>query len=76
MRNTISVDIDVDDIIDEISDEDLKAEFQARGFTSSASISMSETNKLIEQIYEKRRNEQDFMHLIDDLIYKTIGRIS
>lgn len=75
MRNTISVDIDVDDIIDEISDEDLKAECAARGFTWPT-ISTSEVNLLIEQIYENRRNEQDFMHLIDDLIYKTIGRIS
>lgn len=76
MGKYLSVDVEVSEVLDQIDDDDLITEVQNRGLISNCNLSQSEVTQMIYAIYEKRRNEQDFMGLLDDFIYKTIGRIS
>ena len=62
----ISVDIDLSDI----DTEDLIEELQHR------KKDVSELGlKLVMDIYEKRRNGQDYQKELNELIYDTVGRI-
>lgn len=64
----VEVEVDVD--LEEFEDEELLDELASRGMAIS-----SESTSIIEQIWQLRRTNQPYDHLMDDLIYDTIGKI-
>lgn len=67
--------IDPDDVLDELSDEDLIDELERRKVDLSEYFSY-DNKSLIESIYQKRRlTGQVDIKDIDALIYHTIGKI-
>ena len=67
---TVSKEIDVDVDIEEFDDNDLLDEIESRGLGMS-----SESIKIIEKIWQLRRTNQPYDHLMDDLIGSTIGKL-
>jgi hypothetical protein len=64
----VEVLVDVD--LDEFDDDDLLDEIASRGLGVSA-----ESKDIITQIWQLRRTNQPYDHLMDDLIYDTIGKL-
>lgn len=75
---TISANVDVEVDLEEFDTDDLIDELECRGYVvndaDTDGISY-ETRLLIGNIYEAKRNGQDFGPLLNQLIYQTIGRI-
>ena len=69
---TVYKEVEVDVDLDDFDDDDLIDEMERRGLDVTDSGSASE---LIEKIWLKRRQGQDFTHELDRLIYATIGKI-
>ena len=64
----IEVEIDVD--LDEFDDGDLLDELASRGLSIP-----SDGIEIVEKIWQLRRTNQPYDHLMDDLIYDTIGKL-
>ena len=71
---TIYTEVEVDVDISEFDTEDLLDELESRGELPS-STSPYDSNQLVEQIWMRRRNGQDYQRQLDDLIYAVTGRI-
>ena len=71
---TIYTEVEVDVDISEFDTEDLLDELESRGELPS-STSPYDSNQLVEQIWMRRRNGQDYQQQLDDLIYAVTGRI-
>lgn len=82
----VMVDIDVGDVIGDITTEELVEELESRQRNSEGScplpndydpLSGKRSGELLEAIYEARRNGDDVsaLELIDRLVYAAIGRI-
>ena len=69
---TVYKEVEVDVDLDDFDDDDLIDEMERRGLDVTDSGSASE---LIEKIWLKRRQGQDFTRELDRLIYATIGKI-
>ena len=67
---TVSKEIDIDVDIEEFDDDDLLNEIESRGLGMS-----SESIKIIEKIWQLRRTNQPYDHLMDDLIGSAIGKL-
>ena len=67
---TVSKEIDIDVDIEEFDDDDLLDELESRGLGMS-----SESIKIIEKIWQLRRTNQPYDHLMDDLIGSVIGKL-
>jgi len=67
---TVSKEIDIDVDIEEFDDHDLLDELESRGHGMS-----SESIKIIEKIWQLRRTNQPYDHLMDDLIGSAIGKL-
>jgi hypothetical protein len=67
---TVSKEIDIDVDIEEFDDHDLLDELESRGLGMS-----SESIKIIEKIWQLRRTNQPYDHLMDDLIGSAIGKL-
>ena len=67
---TVSKEIDIDVDIEEFDDDDLLDELESRGLGMS-----SESIKIIEKIWQLRRTNQPYDHLMDDLIGSAIGKL-
>ena len=64
--HTITTEVDV--YLDEFTDQELLDELHSRGLDS--------LNQLLSKIHELRRTGRDYQHLLDELIWQTLGRIS
>ena len=64
--HTITTEVDV--YLDEFTDQELLDELHSRGLDS--------LNQLLSEIHELRRTGRDYQHLLDELIWQTLGRIS
>jgi hypothetical protein len=64
----VSVDVDVD--LTDFDTDDLIEELESRG-----SLLGSDTKKLLEDLYLKRRLGQDYQTELDQLIYAGLGKI-
>jgi hypothetical protein len=64
----VSVDVDVD--LTDFDTDDLVEELESRG-----SLPSSDTKKLLEDLYLKRRLGQDYQTELDQLIYAGLGKI-
>ena len=71
---TIYTEVEVDVDISEFDTEDLLDELESRGELPS-NTSPYDSNQLVEQIWMRRRNGQDYQRQLDDLIYAVTGRI-
>lgn len=80
------VDIDVGDVIDDISTQDLKDELESRSSNGDEGnplpsdfdpVTGKNSHELLDAVYEARRNSNDAraLELVDRLIYAAIGRI-
>ena len=68
----VEVDIDLSDF----ETDDLLDELESRGELSSRNgPGPYDSNELVEQIWMRRRNKQDYEHLLDKLIYQVTGHI-
>jgi hypothetical protein len=69
---TVYKEVEVDIDLDDFDDDDIIDEMERRGLDVSDAGAASE---LIEKIWLKRRQGQDFTHELDRLIYATIGKV-
>ena len=68
----VEVDIDLRDF----ETDDLLDELESRGELSSRNgPGPYDSNEIVEQIWMRRRNGQDYQNLLDNLIYQVTGRI-
>jgi hypothetical protein len=74
---TVSVDVDVDDILCEADTEDLIDELKSRGDLPTMMDGMDgDTNRqILDAIYLKRRLGQEYQSELDVLIYNVLGKI-
>ena len=68
---TVTVDVEVD--LDDIPDEDIRAEYIERNLSNG--YGTSDIEVLVRTIYEKRRLGSECNQELDDLIYSVIGRV-
>ena len=55
--------------------EDLIEELEDRGESMDKGTGIYDSKELVEQIWMRRRNCQDYNYLLDQLIYNVTGRI-
>lgn len=68
------VELDVD--LSDFETDDLIEELEERGELSSRTgPGPYDSEELVEQIWMRRRNGQDYQHLLDNLIYQVTGHI-
>ena len=65
------VEVDVD--LDDLDTEDLIEELERRGKLPVESGGDAE--EILEEIWLRRRNGQDYDYLVDQLIYKVLGKV-
>jgi len=61
--------------LEDFDDEDLLDELESRGGLPTATIGPYDYKKLVEQIWMRRRNGQDYNYPLDQLIYNVTGHI-
>ena len=76
----ISVNVEVDEweVLEEVSDQDLITEIKSRNINVAEHgllTSDTKVTELVTQIYHLRRTERSYDHLMDELIYQTLGKI-
>ena len=67
---TISTTIDVDVDLDQFNTDDLIDELESRG-----EVVQIESKSILEEIYHLRRQNLDYQHKLDELIYEVLGKI-
>ena len=76
----INVDVDEQDVLDELSDEELLEELERRGknmkLMSNGFIGEFEMRGLLETIWINRRTGKPFDTELDQLIYGVLGKVS
>lgn len=70
---TVYKEVEVDVDLDDFDDEDLIDEMDRRGL--GAEVADSTATEIIEAIWLKRRQGQDFQRELDQLIYQVTGRV-
>ena len=74
MYKTVYKEVEVDVDLHDFDTDDLIEELEERGELPS-STGPYDSNELVEQIWQLRRNGKDYQRLLDDLIYAVTGRI-
>jgi hypothetical protein len=64
------VEVEVDVELCDFEDEELLEELENRGITANENMRAK-----IEKIWELRRNSEHYDHILDELIYDTIGKV-
>ncbi len=59
--------------LDDWNDEELLTEIQNRGISVAAVDNPEESNDLLNEIWRLRRNGEEYDHLMDKLLYNTLG---
>lgn len=73
---TVSVDVDLDDILDDLSTEELTDELKRRGgLTTMDGLNGDYNREILDAIYQKRRLGKDYQTELDLLIYNVLGKI-
>ena len=70
---TVYKEVEVDVDLDDFDDDDLIDEMDRRGL--GAEVADSTATEIIETIWLKRRQGQDYQRELDQLIYQVTGRI-
>jgi hypothetical protein len=72
---TVTAEVEVD--LSEFDTDDLVEELERRGNDyNTTGIDGDQARKMLERIYDLRRQGQDYQRILDDLIYYVIGRMS
>jgi hypothetical protein len=74
MYKTVYKEVEVDVDLHDFDTEDLIEELEERGELPS-STGPYDSNELVQQIWQLRRNGKDYQRVLDDLIYAVTGRI-
>jgi hypothetical protein len=69
------VEVEVEVSLEDFDDEDLLDELESRGGLPAATIGPYDYKELVEQIWIRRRNGQDYNYPLDQLIYQVTGHI-
>lgn len=73
---TTSVDVHVDDVLDELDDQDLLDELEKRGLDMNTQFVDGDTmRELLTSVWLNRRLGKDFSKQLDDLIYYGLGKV-
>ena len=72
---TISQEVDVEIDMEDFDTAELVEELQRRG-KSGSTIDDESSMQLLQKIYLKRRNGQDYEQDLDNLIYESLGRLA
>lgn len=68
--------IEVDDVLDELSDDELIDELRRRGKNYNTQfVDGEEMRQVLQTLYEKRRIGKDYQAELDNLIYSILGKI-
>ena len=68
----VTVQVDADEILEELTDEELISELKSRGKDYNDPDKMKE---VLQTLYEKRRLGEDYQSELDELIYGILGKI-
>ena len=72
---TVTAEVEVD--LSEFDTDDLIEELERRGNDyNTTGVDGDQARRMLELIYDLRRQGQDYQRILDDLIYYVIGRIS
>ena len=74
MYKTICTEVEVDVDLGDFETADLLDELEERGELPS-STGPYDSNELVRQIWQLRRNGKDYQRLLDDLVYAVTGQI-
>ena len=72
MSKTVYKEVEIDVELDDFDDDDLLEEIESRGLVVSTH---GDTRALLETIWLKRRQGQDFDRELDQLIYASLGKV-
>lgn len=68
--------VEVDDVLDELSDDDLIDELKRRGKDYNTQfVDGEEMRQVLQTLYEKRRVGKDYQAELEQLIYGILGKI-
>jgi hypothetical protein len=68
--------IEVDDVLDELSDVELIDELKRRGTDYNTNhVDGDEMRTVLQTLYEKRRLGKDYQAELDHLIYSILGKV-
>lgn len=71
-----SVDIDVQDVLDELDDDELIEEIERRGLDMNTKyVDGDQIREWLTAIWLNRRNGRDYQRELDQLIYFGLGKI-
>lgn len=71
-----SVDIDVQDVLDELDDDELIEEIERRGLDMNTKyVDGDQMREWLTAIWLNRRNGKDYQRELDNLIYFGLGKI-
>jgi len=72
----VSVHVDADEILEELTDNELIDELKSRGKDYNTKFVDGDKMKVVLQtLYEKRRLGKDYQSELDELIYGILGKI-
>lgn len=71
----ITAEVEVDVNLSEFDTSDLIEELESRGELPATTSGPYDYKELVEQIWMRRRNGQDYNYPLDQLIYAVTGRI-
>jgi len=74
MHKTVYTEVEVDVNLSDFETDDLIEELESRGELPTTSKPY-DNKELVEQIWMRRRNGQDYNYPLDQLIYNVTGRI-
>jgi hypothetical protein len=68
--------VEVDDVLDELSDDELIDELKRRGNDYNTQfVDGDEMRMILQSLYEKRRIGKDYQSELDKLIYGILGKV-
>ena len=76
MHKTVYTEVEVEVDLSDFETEDLIEELEERGeLPSGTGSGPYDSNEIVEQIWMRRRNGQDYQRQLDNLIYQVTGHI-
>jgi hypothetical protein len=75
MHKTVYTEVEVEVDLSDFETDDLIEELEERGQSMGNGAGPYDSKELVEQIWMRRRNGQDYNYLLDQLIYNVTGHI-
>jgi hypothetical protein len=74
--HTVTVDVDIDDILEDVDTDDLISELERRGADYNTKGVDGDVNReILENIHQKRRLGKEYQTELNELIYNVLGKI-